>query len=45
MDEIRKQAILNVATPKASEYTTLEEKQNLLEERIQAEITRLNTQE
>ena len=45
MDTIRKQAILNVATPKTSEYNTLEEKQTLLEERIQAEITRLNTEE
>ena len=43
MDEIRKQAILNIATPKASEYTTLEEKQTLLEQRIQDEITRLES--
>ena len=45
MDNLRKIALLNVATPKSSEYNTLEEKQALLEERIQAEITRLNTEE
>ena len=43
MDNIRKLALLNVATPKASEYDTLEEKITLLEERIQAEITRLES--
>ena len=41
MDKFRQQAILNVATPKSSEYTTLEEKRTLLEERIQAEILKL----
>ena len=41
MDKYRRQALENVPTPKQSEYSTIEEKIALHNQRIEAEIEKL----
>lgn len=45
MDKYREQALKNVPSPKQSEYTTIQEKIVLHNERIEAEIEKLKLKE